>query len=404
MTKINGFLKDVTGAKRVTDVRIKNFDNASKDNLYLDPINKVAKELHPDPFLVRVIKIMDVSKTAKKFTFEPLNKKLPVFQSGNYVSIHVKIGDTLTTRPYSISSAPFEARKDNPFFEVTIRKAKEDGFVSAYFYDKVKVGDEFIVEMPFGQFYLESLRDSKDIIGIAGGSGITPFYSMAKEIAFGKLDYNLTILYGSLSYDDIILEKELEEIISKTNRVKLIHVLSGENIKPKGLDLVGFISADIIKKYSIDNNPENGKTTYFVCGPLPMYEFISKELEKLKVPIRRIRMEVFGTPKDVSKFDGYPIEKMKDTYKLTVVRGIKEDIIEAFANEPIAIALERHGILIRTCCRSGECGACRCKILSGDYFIPSINDNRRACDKRFNYVYACSCYPLSDIKIKIPII
>ena len=233
--------------------------------------------------------------------------------------------------------------------------------------------------MPFGHFYLESLRDSKNILGLAGGSGITPFYSMAKEIANGTLDYDLTILYGSDSHKDIILEAELKEICQKCDRVKLINVISGENQKLELGDEKGFISKDIIKKYSVDNAPENGKTTYFVCGPLPMYEFIKKELDFLNVPSRRIRMEIFGAPKDISKALGYPKEKINDTYKLTVIRGIQEDVIDCYASEPIAVALERHGILIRTCCRSGECGACRLKVLQGEFFVPEEGDGRRAC-------------------------
>ena len=405
MTKIKGLIEDISGAIRVTKKREEAFKNAKDENLYVDPINQVARALHPAPFLVKVIKIEDVSITSRMFTFQAVNNKLPIFQAGNYVSIRVKIGNTITTRPYSISSAPYEARGENGFFSITVRRGKDDtGFVSNYLYDHLKLQDTLEVEMPFGHFYFESLRDSKDIVGIAGGSGITPFYSMAKEIAHGTLDYNLTILYGSISHLDIILEKELDEIERKCDRVKVIHVLSDENAKLNPQDLKGYISRDIIKKYSIDQDPKNGKTTYFICGPLPMYKYIKGELDSLNVPKRRIRMEVFGTDKDVSKIEGFPIEVKNEQYKITVVRGIKEDVIDAYANEPIIVALERHGILIRSLCRSGECGACRAKVLEGEFFIPKDVDYRRLADKRFNYIHTCSCYPLSDMKIKITIL
>ena len=324
MTKIKGLIQDISGAIRVTKMREEAFKNAKNENIYADPINQVARALHPAPFMVQVIKIEDVSITARMFTFKAINHKLPIFQAGNYVSIRVKIGATVTTRPYSISSAPYEARGENGFFSITVRRGKDDiGFVSNYLYDHLKLQDTLEVEMPFGHFYFESLRDSKDIVGIAGGSGITPFYSMAKEIAHGTLDYNLTILYGSLSHKDIILEDELDKIARECDRVKVIHVLSDENAELKDGDLSGFISRDIIKKYSIDQNPENGKTTYFICGPLPMYKYIKGELESLSVPKRRIRMEVFGTDKDVSKIEGYPLELMNKT-------GMEENVDYCF--------------------------------------------------------------------------
>ena len=97
--------------------------------------------------------------------------------------------------------------------------------------------------------------------------------------------------------------------------------------------------------------------------------------------------------------------EVKDkVFDLTVVRGIHEDVIPARATESIVTALERAGILIETACRSGECGLCRTKVLSGDVFVCPEGDGRRAADKVFGYVHACSAYPVSDCKIKIPIL
>ena len=90
-------------------------------------------------------------------------------------------------------------------------------------------------------------------------------------------------------------------------------------------------------------------------------------------------------------------------YTLTVRRGIHEDRIPAKATESLVVALERANIRIDTACRSGECGFCRTKVLSGDYYVCPENDGRRGADRDFNYVHACAAYPLSDMTIKIPI-
>ncbi len=387
--KVKGFLKDVTGASRVTNARRNLIKNGSVLNVYSDPIREVAKEIHPDPFPVTVVSVKDASPTAKTFRLVPKEGKLPPFQAGQYVSFQLQIGSTLTTRPFSISSAPFEARSEEPFFEVTIRRGREDGFVSNYFYDEVKEGDEFTVEMPFGQFFYEPMRDAKNVLALAGGSGITPFVSMAKEINHGTLDMNLTILYGSVSSKDIILKETLDSV--QSDRVKVVNVISGDEDYDGEK---GFLTAELIKKYSA------GDTTYFVCGPLPMYHFVRGELAKLEVPPRRIRMEVFGAPVDITRAEGYP-ECEAQTFKLTVVRGIHEDVIEASSRESLAVAMERAGIPNNTRCRSGACGYCRCKLLNGDVFVPSEGDGRRAADKMYGYVHACSAYPLSDCRIKV---
>lgn len=390
--KVKGFLQDVLGASRVTNARRNLIKNASVLNVYSDPIREVAREVHPEPFKVSVVSVKDASITAKTFRFKALEGKLPPFEAGMYVSFQdLQIGNTVTTRPFSISSAPFEARSENPFFEVTIRKGKDNGFVSNYFYNEVKEGDEFTVEMPFGQFFYEPMRDAKNVVALAGGSGITPFVSMAKEINHGTLDMDLTILYGSVSSKDIILKDVLDQVQSE--RVKVVNVISGEEDYDGEK---GFLSAELIKKYS------KGDTSYFVCGPLPMYQFVRGELAKLEVPEKRIRMEVFGAPVDITKAEGYPGCEAQ-TFKLTVVRGIHEDVIEASSRESLAVAMERAGIKNNTRCRSGACGYCRCKLLSGDVFVPAVGDGRRYADKMYGYVHACSTYPLSDCKIKIVI-
>ena len=74
------------------------------------------------------------------------------------------------------------------------------------------------------------------------------------------------------------------------------------------------------------------------------------------------------------------------------------------ADEPVAVALERAAIPIDTHCRGGECGYCRTQLLSGDIFVSPLNDGRRAMDKELGWFHACSAYPTSDLKIKIPII
>ena len=394
--KVFGFLKDVLGANRVTNARRKLIESGSPENIYRDHIKEVANELHPKVTHVVVTKVEDVSPTARRFTFEATEgDKLPPFQAGQYCSLDLKIGDTLTTRPYSISSAPFEARTgEHPFFQLTIRNGKPDsGFAANWIYANVKAGDTFTAHLPFGEFYYEPLRDAKNVVALAGGSGITPFYAMAKEIEHGTLDMNLTILYGSVSTKDIILEQQLNAIHS--DKVKFVNVISGEE-DYEGEK--GFLSRDIIKKYS---QPD---TTYFVCGPLPMYHFVKGELDALNVPARRIRMEVFGAPRDVTAAEGYPKDFTPKTFKLTVLRGIQEDVIDADSREPITVALERAGIKNNSRCRSGACGFCRTELVKGDVFVAPEGDGRRKADKQFGYIHACSTWPLSDCTIRIPIL
>ena len=105
--KVKGFLKDVGGASRVTKARLAAFENASAVPETTDPIAEVVKQWHPGKLDLVITKIYDVCKTAKTFRFERVDgEKLPFFYAGQYVVLEFKMGESILTRPYSISSAP----------------------------------------------------------------------------------------------------------------------------------------------------------------------------------------------------------------------------------------------------------------------------------------------------------
>ena len=396
--RVNWFFKDVMGASRVTNARRKLIASGDPTRPYADHPGALAAELHPAWTRVRVAEVRDASPTARFLTFVPVDGDvLPPFQAGQYVSFELKVGPTKTTRPYSICSAPWQARQGtDSFFEICVRNGKPGvSFAANWLYGLVKVGDEFVAHLPYGQFFYEPLRDARHVGALAGGSGITPFLSMAREIAHGALDCDLTILYGSASASDIIARKELEAVCGE--RVHLVNVLSGDDETWDGER--GFLSADLIKKYS-PADPASGAVSYFVCGPQAMYEFVRGELDKLGVPVRRVRMEVFGAPRDITKAAGYPGASAR-MFSLTVRRGLREDRFMARANEPLLVALERAGVLVDSRCRSGACGACRVRLVEGEVFVPETGDGRRWADKKFGYVHSCSTWPLSDCTIEV---
>jgi ferredoxin len=162
---------------------------------------------------------------------------------------------------------------------------------------------------------------------------------------------------------------------------------------PKGYSgLRGFITAELMKKILGD---VTGKT-FYLCGPDAMYAFCLSELEKLGIPKRKIRTEVYGPPKDVTTQPGWPRDvKPADVFTVKI-KGDKA--IPAKASEPLMISLERNGVVIPALCRSGECSLCRTKLLSGRVFQPEGVKLRKS-DRQFGYIHPCMAYPLTDLEI-----
>lgn len=392
--KVKGFLQDVGGASRVTKMRQEAIANGSDVPQPKDFVRELADKLHPASMQFKVVSVKDASPTSKIYRLASTDGHIPVFQAGQYINFRLKIGDSLLTRPYTISSAPFEARGENGFVEVTIRRNRPY-LVPDYFFDNVKEGDLLDANMPFGFFYWEPLRDSKNIVALAGGSGITPFLSMAREIAYGKMKgCKITIIYGSVNSSDIVLKEELDAVEKDCPDVKVVHVLSDDD---SWEGEKGFVTKEIIEKYSGED------PTYMFCGPLAMYNLIAKNIKEMGVREKRFRHDVMNNPTDATKIPGFPAGNEAKTFNITVVRGIEETVIKASGGEPVAVSLERAAIPVDTHCRCGECGFCRTQLLSGEIFVSPNGDGRRMMDKEMGWFHACASYPTSDLKIKIPI-
>lgn len=401
--KVKGLLKDVTGAGRIVKIREKKISDASSVPVYEDPIKNLANELHPHKLLFKIISVEEITKDSRCFRFSLSEnsdvKDFPPFRAGQYISFKFKIGSSFATRPYSISSAPFEAEKgicNKKYIEVTLKK-KKDGFISEYVWKNWNIGTEVEGVFPLGHFHYEPLRDFKTIVALAGGSGITPFHSMAREIVYGKLPVNLTLIYGSRSLSDIMYYDEFNKLESESKgKIKVINVLSEEN--EDWLGERGFITSEIIQKYCDTSN-----SSFFICGPQVMYKFVEDEIKKLKIKRRQIRREVFGEAANVYSFKDFKNEAKDKVFNIKVHIG--DDCISVPANskESVLIALERAGIPHDSHCRSGECGYCRSCLISGDIFVVPENDGRREADKIFGYFHPCASYPLGDLEIKIPI-
>jgi len=353
--------------------------------------NEKAKKHHPAKQDVVIADIRQNGADAKTIVFKTTDgSRLALYRAGQYVSVSVPIGDTVTTRSYPLCSSPELAKKGE--YHITVKR-DDAGFVSPYIQDNWKVGQAVTISGPQGHLYYEPLRDAKKVIALAGGSGITPFMGMAYAIRDGHEDFDLTILFGSRTAEGIVYKKELDEVCAACDKVHVVHVLSDE--EKEGYEH-GFITAELIKKYAGE-----GEYSIFMCGPQAMYNFLDGEIAKLGLRRKFVRREMFGAIKDPWNQPGYPAEAKGKKFKLKVIKYNDEFEVEALADEPLLVAIERAGISAPSRCRSGECGWCRSKLVSGKVFIPEKTDGRRAADVDYNYVHPCASFPLSDIVIEV---
>jgi hypothetical protein len=103
----------------------------------------VVSRLHPKVLKLRLADIILETPTTKTLRLVAREGNLPPFQAGQYINLQVEINGIRTSRPFSISSSP----RQTAYYDITVRKI-ENGFVSAYLFDDVRVGDEFTSSGP----------------------------------------------------------------------------------------------------------------------------------------------------------------------------------------------------------------------------------------------------------------
>ena len=348
-------------------------------------VNRLAQSLHPKSQKAVVSGIIP-RKDANTYVLKA--DKLAWFRAGQYVSVKLRIGDAVTARPYTLAASPARALEGE--YEITVKKA-QDGFVSEYILNNWQVGTEVTLSGPEGPFSYEPIRDEKEVVGLAGGSGITPFMAMARAILDGTEDFRLTLLYGSRTKADVLYEEELNAICAATDKVKVVYVLSEEEA---GGYEHGFLGADLIRKYA----PET--YTLYICGPRPMHDYLEGELEKLGLDRKHVRREFVPAPNTPVYFADYAGDASKVfTLKLHMLG--EERTLPLRADEPVLTAIERAGIAAPSRCRSGECGWCRSRLIGGEVYIPASMDGRRLADDAAGYIHPCSSWALSDLELEI---
>lgn len=347
-----------------------------------------------DLIKVKVSKVVDMPCThSKVFTFSSCDgKALPFFRAGQYVSLRLNIGNSCVTRPYSLSSSPSDAEKGS--YEICVQD-NPGGFAASWMLENFTEGFELEVSAPLGKFYHDYENDAPNVVSLAGGSGITPFLSMARAIRDGLEDFDLTILNGNRTEDSVFFKAELDEIARTTDKVHVVNVLSDED--KVGFEH-GFLTADLVKKYGKDDY------SVYICGPEAMYKFLSTEMMKFGLPSSRIRSEAPGVTRSVAQDPGFPKDSVGKTYTVTVRMGESEYRIPAISEEPVLVALERAGIKAPSHCRSGVCAWCSSRLVEGQLFMPELNDKRTEEEKAKGLVHVCASFPVSDLTLEVPLV
>lgn len=352
-------------------------------------VHPAVNSVHPHLVQTRVARIVQETPDTRTLCLEAVDGDLPPHTAGQYVNVFVEISGVRTSRPMSISSAPGDVS-----MELTIKR-KPGGFVSNHLVDNVQQDDRLTISGPEGDLSYMSFRDGKELVFIAGGSGITPFMGMMEQILERHPDVQIHLLYGSVDPEQIIFRDRIEALAGRHERLGLTLTVDRPDDQWRGQQ--GVIDHQMITAAVGARGVQD--RTFFVCGPQAMERAVKEALERMGVPRGRVRGELAGPVDDPTTLPGWP-EGLEPGDEVILGVSGSERTVTAKAGEPLLNSLERAGFALPALCRSGTCGSCRTRVMEGT--VVQRETSQRPSTEQADYVNACACYPVSDAVFQIP--
>lgn len=211
------------------------------------------------------------------------------FMPGQYIQAEINLeernGFKLNSKPniqkrsFSISSSPNEK-----YLEFTC-KAVQNGFTSVYVVNYLKPGDKLKITGPLGRFVFDENKTKKNLVFLAGGSGISPMMSILRYITENKIKLNALIIYSNKTEDEILWKEEIEEISRKNKSIKHVFTLTQQEWKGR----TGRIDKELIKS----NAEKIKETDFYIVGPPPFVGEMGKIVRGLGVNEDSIKKEMY---------------------------------------------------------------------------------------------------------------
>ncbi len=344
------------------------------------------KHLH---LSVKNIKIE--TKDTKTIEFwHPIHDTLK-YKSGQFITLILPINGKNIRRSYSLSSSPeFDSSPS-----ITVKRV-ENGLVSNYLNDEIKIGDTLEILEPEGRFVIPVESNLKEFVFVAAGSGIGPILAQIKTVLKKNYHANVHLIYGSRDENEIIFKKDLEELETMyKGRLNILYIISQPSPSWPGLKgRINQASFVYYLKQEIGILPDSAN--YFICGPGGMIEEVRKSLKLFDISEDQIFFEYFTSSNAQS-----PQENSKEIDEESKERLVKIEYegetheVMVKPNQTILEAALELDIDLPYSCQAGMCTACMGKCTQGKVVMDE-EDGLTENEIKKGFILSCVAHPASD--------
>lgn len=307
------------------------------------------------------------------------------YRAGQYLNLSLDIDGRRVNRSYTISSSPGRAGT----CDITVKR-EANGTASRYLHDVVQVGQAIDVSAPAGRFTFEPRKDETGIVMIAGGVGVTPLMSKLRWLIERNWPGEVYFVFSARTESDIIFREELESIARSNPNVRLTVTLTRPGDAWHGER--GRLDARLLDSAV----PEIASRPVHICGPQEMADAIRVVLIGMGVPPERISSEAFTSPKSPGKTSATPVDDGA-ARQLRFARSQK--VVSLPLGKTILEAAEEVGVDLNFDCRSGICGQCKIRKLSGAV-VMDASDALTPADEANDLILACQARCVEDVEVE----
>jgi 3-ketosteroid 9alpha-monooxygenase subunit B len=298
-------------------------------------------------YSLRVREVIDESADAKSIVFDIPREHSQAFRykPGQFLTLRIAHDGRHLLRCYSLASCPLV---DEPP-RVTVKRVAL-GRVSNWICDRVQPGDTIEVKPPAGHFVPHSLDDN--FLMFAGGSGITPLFSIIKSALIAGRG-RLYLIYANRDEQSVIYRDQIDTLTKQhPKRFELIHLFDSVH----GLPTIARL-AELATAWT--------HADCYVCGPEAFMDCALSALRGLGVAPARIHVERFVSLPDEEDAAPFVEPNESGEVRLEVELDGTHHELSCARGEPILDAMLRAGLKAPHSCQSGACGSCMCTLEAG---------------------------------------
>ncbi|UKS26357.1 NO-inducible flavohemoprotein [Paenibacillus sp. HWE-109] len=242
----------------------------------------------------RLVRKVKESEVITSFYLIPADGgALAAHEPGQYISVKVQIpGEPHThIRQYSLSDTA-----DKGYYRITVKREdpaadRPGGKVSVYLHEHLEIGDVLPISAPAGDFTLDQ-QDSRPVVLISGGVGLTPLVSMLNTLAAKQPHRQVTFIHAAQNGQLHALKQQVEAVAAQHDDISVYWCYD----KPTERDLTEktFHKEGYIDLAWLKTVVPNRAACFYFCGPHPFMKAIYAALREWEIPTEDIHFEFFG--------------------------------------------------------------------------------------------------------------